>query len=810
MKRHLIGALIVTLIGCSGEQGPQGEQGPAGEQGPRGEQGPPGMDGMDGDPGDDGEDGEDGEQGPAGPSGALNVNLAAEEVDELTVTLDSVELGAMSMVEFTVVDGAGRGAVGLAAGASGNVRFSLAKLQEPAGQGDPTSWQSMVNRTRGDGNDAVLQPTYDRTGDLIDHQDGTYVYTFDNDLTAQTNPIDGTPIPFEPTKTHRLVLQVSGRVNGNRLPPVNAVMDLVPDGSDVMDRRDIIATENCNECHRGIVAHGSRYDAGYCVVCHNTNMGTVGTDLALADMSYMTHAIHGAGYREARGGPDYELGGDNFSEVTYPQDLRHCQKCHSMSDETPQGDNWKNWANKNSCGGCHENDNYNAHIASQNDNLLCNTCHGENSSVSLCGPSSNESCAVVSLHRTVNPTTNNPEVPPGVSEIEYDIQGLTIDAQNRANIVFRVLRDGTPLDLLNLPADLTRGPSFLLAYALPQDGIDEPIDYNNLGQDSAQPPSVSVADLIDGSEGTLSAGDAMGYHTAITNYQFPAGSTLRSVTLQGYWTQTGVPGLGDVPRHAISVVATADGDTARREIVSSEKCADCHEWFEAHGGNRVYEVQACAVCHNPNLTSSGRTTDPAGIDADLAASLEATLGDTGVNPADPLLSGPLSGQNPLTWPEESNNLKEMIHAIHASDARVTDYAFVRLFRGSPRPYNFSHVTFPASTSDCEACHLEGTYDTNLPAGELAGARILPSGTPDDRAALIVARASVPNPEDIVRSPAAGACASCHDNTPALNHMVLNGAYLDGPRAGLIAGNLETCNVCHGTGRSADAVAAHAN
>lgn len=827
-----LGAILaIALAGCAGDKGDTGELGPAGANGtdgvagptgPAGQNGQDGQDGTNGTNGQDGQDGMDGQDGPTGPAGptgapgGLTANLNAEEVSELFVTIDAISLGASSTVDFTVVDGAGRGAIGLLAGnTGGNLRFAVAKLLPAPSNGDPTSWKSMLNRSRGTAPDQVTQATNERDGVLVDNLDGTYTYTFAADLTAQTDPVTGDPVAYEPTLTHRLVIQLSGSRNGFSLPAVNASMDFVPDGSPVTVTRKIIETNNCNECHGKIVAHGSRYDADYCVVCHNTNTGSLGTTDTIADMSFMIHGIHGGGYRAIRGGPDYIIGGDNFAEVTYPQDLRHCRKCHEQSADAPNGDNWKNVPNRNSCGGCHENATYAAHIATQT-NATCALCHGTASTVSLCGPTNDGSCAIEAIHQTVNPTTNNPTIPAGVSTIEYDVSELTVAATGEATILFRVLRDGNSVNVIAPPADLTGGPSFLLAYAMSQDGIDAPADYNNMGSSAAQPPTVSIANLRSGAAGTLTGPDANGYYTAVTSYQFPAGSTMRAVTLQGYFTQTGVPGLGNVARHAIASVKAATGDTARRVIVDSNKCANCHEWFEAHGGNRVFEVQACVMCHNPNLSSSGRTGDPARIDGDtqaeldLIADIETHLAGTGRDPLNPLASGPLDGMNPLTFPEESNNLREMIHGIHASEMRSSDFAFVRIRSNNYYPFNFDEVTFPNDANNCEACHNAGTYDTNLPVGELAGTRIIPSAVPNDRASILAARDTVPNAEDIVSSPSAAACGSCHNNPQALNHMKLNGAYVNGPRSGLIAGNLETCNVCHGAGRTADSGAAHAD
>ena len=41
------------------------------------------------------------------------------------------------------------------------------------------------------------------------------------------------------------------------------------------------------------------------------------------------------------------------------------------------------------------------------------------------------------------------------------------------------------------------------------------------------------------------------------------------------------------------------------------------EVLQAHGGSRVDNAQVCVVCHNPNLSSSGRT-----VDASLTAPAE--------------------------------------------------------------------------------------------------------------------------------------------------------------------------------------------
>ena len=70
----------------------------------------------------------------------------------------------------------------------------------------------------------------------------------------------------------------------------------------------------------------------------------------------------------------------------------------------------------------------------------------------------------------------------------------------------------------------------------------------------------------------------------------------------------------------------------------------------------------------------------------------------------------LDPDDPLTYPEDAQNLKELVHGIHAADDRDRPFQFVR---GPTRQgyYDWSEVTFPrgASTANCALCHDDGTY-----------------------------------------------------------------------------------------------------
>jgi OmcA/MtrC family decaheme c-type cytochrome len=282
-----------------------------------------------------------------------------------------------------------------------------------------------------------------------------------------------------------------------------------------------------------------------------------------------------------------------------------------------------------------------------------------------------------------------------------------------------------------------------VAYA---DGTDTSIDYNNKGRASAQPASVSILNICNGTSGVMTGPDASGYYTAqITDplAGFPVGSKMRTIGLQGYFTQVS-PALA---RHTISVVKNVTGDTVRRTVIDPAKCASCHEIFEGHGGNRNISAEStginiCVVCHNANLSSSGTTVN-------------------------------------LTYEEATQNLKDMVHSIHAADVRTTPYIHYRAKGGSATKYDWSDVGFPGVISKCETCHVPGTYGA-IPDGALATTDRVGS-TATTPAGVTSLRNTVPNASDLITSPFTSTCIACHDSTLPTDHMTLQGGWIKGIR-----------------------------
>jgi len=806
-----------------------------GAQGTPGTPGTPGKDGNDGKPGDAGAPGANGTSCSVddnldgtktisctdgtnvivrdGAPGAASFSLRAEMPKQLTISITAVTIASPPVLNFFVTDTAGRGATGLVVDgtSASNLRFTLAKLvPAAAGSGDPDRWQSYINRATS----GHTMATYERNGTLVDRGDGRYTYTFATDPATSTDPVSSALIVYDATLTHRVGIQASGSLNSRALPAVNATFDFRPAGGPVTRTRDVVATTSCNECHGTLKAHGGRVDTKYCVTCHNPGLSD-STGLT-GNFGPLVHSIHSASYRKAQevelskapGTFDYVFEGQNFAEVTYPQALNNCLKCHDGTiPSTPQGNNWRAVPTKEACSGCHVEVDFSAPYSQSKhlggpmpNNTTCATpnCHAAEQ--------------IEAQHATEDATPNTPQVitdlqgNPAIN-FSYAIKEVTVNGSNQPVVVFRILKDGAPMTLAASYPDLTGGPSFLVAYAsADQDGVTAPVDYNNKGKKAAQPASVAIANLVNGTQGSLSAPDLEGYYTATLTGSanaaaFPVGATLRAVALQGYFSQKDFFGVGlHLARHAISVEKPVTGDPARREIVDNAKCSNCHEWFLGHGGNRVYSTDVCVMCHVPNLTSSGRglnlTTHPNawGVNEHPTTGFDAAA--------------------PLSWPEESMSFKTLIHSTHASAVRSAPFTFVRdRCSGSGGTscvyyYDLSEVTFPGVLNNCETCHKPGTYSTNLPDGVFMTTDVTTTGNDTSSANVQTARSSVPNATDLATTPVAAACVGCHDSQIAKSHMEGHGAFVQASRS-TTSDYVETCSLCHGPGRLADVALMHA-
>ena len=633
-------------------------------------------------------------------------------------------------------------------------RFYLAKLvpgptYPASGTAEPDVWVRTVSGERVHGN-------------LTQVDANSFSYQFGYNVLAADNAY-----------THRVGVYTSG-VTGETTR--FATTDVVPNGSAVTLTRNIVTTAACQQCHDplgggDVVFHsGARNTAESCGLCHRTVQGTrdntvlnynpetgVLEGTGQAYYPYMVHKIHAA--------KEWVFHGKDYSEVTYPQDIRNCTTCHKGAD----GEDWKNKPSIVGCGSCHDTVNFVTganHLGGATaNNQFCALCHTPT--------------AIDGYHATENSTPNNPQLPAGLAKFEYSISSVTVNASNQAVVNFSIKKNGTAVNLKDNTAltGFTFGPSFLVAYA---NNVTNPKDYSNFGKSVGQPASVTLASLLS----TLTSTDNVTFTATLTAQPFPAGAKMRAIALQGYFTQTNVDVDGDgtndsVGRHTPSVEKAVTGDAVRRVIIKSgynattgqpEGCLECHEIFEGHGGNRVNNVQVCVMCHNPSLTSSGRTIDPAGsspINPDIVA---------------------LYGSDPLAYPEVPNNFKDMIHGIHARAERDPAYPFVDIRNRTSGGVagvlvNGAEITWPGNLKNCNKCHIGTSFAADLPTGvDFSTAKITTGVAGETRTDITGARATVANSTDLVTSPIVGACGMCHNSDTARSHFVLNGGDVQATRS----------------------------
>jgi len=687
------------------------------------------------------------------------------EATQIEATISNVSINSAPIVQFRLKDGNGRPIIGLPRSA---LSFMIAKLI-PGTDGNASHWQSYLVRSEtadGAAPDVLASASQASSepgsaGSLQDNNDGSYVYFFATDITTLPD------VPYEPTLTHRVSLQVRGFV-----PVRNPVYTFRPSdrATTGLYTRDIVKTENCNVCHEALEHHGGvRRDTRTCVLCHNP--GTTDQDSGnTVDFKVMIHRIHrGENLPSVVSGESYVIYGfeeeeHDFSHVALPQDIRNCTVCHDGSDpDTPDGDNWLTVPTREACGSCHDDIDFvtgaghsEANFAATNAD--CTICHSEGGFV---GPI-DESHALLAQR--------------AAAAFQFNILGVTGTGPGGYPAVTFSVSDPTNADARY---DIQQHPAFTQGGGNSRIGVDigwQTADFNNTGSQSATASSGTPAQPItlDPLFGkSVKTGDNI--FTVTSTVPIPAtvsGSGI--VAIEGH-PAADVDGDGAVDwipvKSATQFFAITDMAAApRRQVVDLVKCQNCHQSLSLHGNNRTDDLNLCVTCHNPNATDINRRV-AAGIDA----------------------SNSLDGKD-----EQATDFKRMIHMLHAGSRRENGLV-VYGYGGSVN--DFGDVVFPGHLNNCETCHRSGTY---YPLGPGVQATTIDTGA--DR--------STPY-DDINISPTAAVCSACHDSSLAQAHMEQNGGAFDvvqgadGIMVSMSRGAItETCAVCHGPGRLGDIKAVH--
>lgn len=456
--------------------------------------------------------------------------------------------------------------------------------------------------------------------------------------------------------------------------------------------------------------------------------------------------------------------------------------------------------------------------------------------------------------------SNTSRLPAGAIKVSYEIQTVdtvvdAVDATKKhPRMVFRMLQNGVakPLNVFATTAvnpatgskeiwdNFMGAPSVYFVYALPQDGIASPADFNA----SASAYLRSLWNGVAAAAGTLTGPDANGFYTAVLtgtvipdtakmltgglgySYSVKAQMPLTQTNLDAYPAKAATAGgltagmpnaSGGLIVIAPNVQKVATGFTGRRAIVEDARCNACHQELGTftedafHAGQRN-DGTTCSWCHTPNRASSGWSADSASF----------------------------------------------VHAIHAGNKRSVDFNWHAISTTE----NFSSVKYPGILAQCETCHVPGSYDfsstasaaaapnrlyrtvatgvfnatatptlgctvtaTNLCLGlnELGIASLSPYVDSSNTvnygngfsASAATGTTTAAAATSLVISPITTVCFSCHDNetAPAAGrlaaapHMRDNHGSIYAPRAGALA-NPEQCLLCHGPGQLADIKVMH--
>lgn len=798
-----------------------------------------------------------GTNGAVSPSTGINIAIKPNGV----VT----KPGEPIAVRFTVKDDRGFPidlALGKAAGTySVNTpiapRFSLSYFTTTGGVVSPLS---VLTKTGTPPQPTAYNPlgTAPGHGTLVENGFGAgdYTYAFPTETTAS----GAVAVGYDTTKldeTHVLWIQATRQtdlvfqLNANTAYAANLPYYFVPSGAHESAKREIVTAAACNGCHAkfkaetttsGVFHGGGRVDGTYCNVCHNP--GRVSNPAA--DSASFVHRIH-------NGAMTTDANLFHGIRATYPQDVRNCDACHG---DAAQGQQIQTNPTQIACKGCHDYvafDNSASafcnlagqiardsdgrplpcnHVGGPQPDSACATCHGPGRTFAttryhnpVVKPDPNNAWLVPGGNANTNAAymAASGVVPAGADVIAYDVKSVdavddaAIAPNKRPQITFKLKRNGSdvvfppfvPGVTTELMANFVGSPSVYFAFAVPQDGIAKPADFN--ASASGYIKKIWDSTASGAGAGTMTGPDASGYYTIrLTGVQIPPTATMLTgglgytysltsapplvqTNLQAFPWQPNVPADGKaqggliVPAPNVWKVAT--GFAGRRAIVDVNKCNACHGLLGVSPGGSFHAGQrndapTCSFCHTPNRTSAG-------------------------------------------WAASS---KYAIHAIHAGRKRTVPFTWHAAAAGP----GYDEVEFPGTLNTCTTCHIPNTFDFTNPSNLAAvqnmelttvatgkfnsdplqnstyftvSPYVVADNTLDygpgfafNAATAAVTEASGTN---LVLSPLTAACSACHDSSIAISHMRSNGGVFYGPRATALAnGPTEQCLICHGPGRVA--------
>jgi OmcA/MtrC family decaheme c-type cytochrome len=848
-----------------------------------------------------------GPPGPPGPSTAPDGGasapttsiaygaMTAQELQDskmvMEITSVTIPADGRPVVNMKITERHGSGVKGIPV--SGNVtwRFAMLKLATGVNGSVNTSWVSYMAP-----NDHSASNTESASAaNFTDNGDGTYVYRFAQNVTAGVN---GAGTSYDPASVHRLAVLLSE--SNTAFTPINLVKEFVPlTGADVTGQNDKVDQNACLECHttfRGIAGAtgdlgdgqfhgGSRFDVRTCVSCHNDqrkfkftqstgpDFPTLAADATwsgdlqvvnsetVMNFPVFVHRIH-MGQRATLTGGTY-AGYERPYNVTFPQDVRNCVKCHQAP--AALADNYKNQPSRRACGACHDDISFaspappgrRVHTggAQANDGncLLCHSAGAPAGDI----PSSHVPVSPPNPNNIYNPAATAPTgntnaawvaavgaVPAGASVVTYEVKSAStwIDASvtpnvTRPQIVFRILLDSAavifpvPNGTNELIPNFVGGPSAYFVFAVPEDNKTTPADFNatgsayirniwnNTGTCSNVPATATTTPT---GAGILSAPDTAGFYTLQLTCVIVDPNAKMLTGGIGYTYSLGSAQIAPVPNFVNHNQPFTQINMPKYPYTPNDPANPGRSGGQGGLVVPAPDKSIAATGFSPRRAVVA-TTKCQGCHESLGVGPDFHAGQRNESATCNWCHNP--NQNRSGW---AGNEKDMVHSIHGAEKRGVHFTWHQV---SPTD-GYWLTTYPAILNICTMCHLDGTFDFSTSDAQAALPNMLVSTTTTGTVATPPAAGTSPYAPpgaygagfsynaltgvttqgaatNLVTTPIMAACSACHDSTSAIDHMQTNGGQFWVTRSSVPANPQgEQCLVCHGPNRIAAIALVH--
>jgi OmcA/MtrC family decaheme c-type cytochrome len=773
-------AAAIFLAACSGSTGPTGDAGPAG---------PPGSTGP---------------TGPTGPTCQI-VPMATRLYANITkVSIpNAATTGGIPTITYRLFNDSAltQATTCIGGGSTGYApftpNFTIAKLITDPENPNTQMWQSYINKSFENAASVASAEGGHNSypGVLVDNGDGSCSYTYQADLSKVVTPTSTAAVTeaYEPNANTRFGMQNNPTDPDATHPAFDGTVTVLASSGGIVssDPRELVTQAACNACHFQVAHHGAkRLSVSFCVSCHN--QGTPDPDPTSVnsvslDMAVMIHKIHQGSQLPSVTSVDLNgvalppssttgtiiINGTDYTSVIFPQSTGNCAVCHSVPPPTTGNDYWKTQASVEACGACHDRTWFTSvtpptgwvlHTGSVQADGSCVNCHGA-------GLAAN----AAAVH------TVTPPAPKSV----LTINSVAGAAGQALNVAFSVTdpQSGLPQDLATDALWTTSGARLVFDFGYT---VQPGEDWTNTGSGATtgfgstvpggspapgQPLSFDVLAGLKATPATVTK-NADGGYAFTTAFDLPASAVGSGVAVLEGHPETGTT---ELPVRTDSLFFAITDTTAqpRRSVVDIQKCDVCHGVLSLHGSNRTDNINACVTCHNTEATDVTQRPQPA-----------STLGIDGKT-------------------EQAIDFATMIHGIH--DAQIVVYSFTGTPPGvgPPSPTDYRNLLFPEGNSvhHCDICHNDANP---FPAADTIG---IVNGVTQ------ITLDSANQATYLRTTTTMAVCSSCHTESDALDHMLLNGGAPSLTQAAINsavpgAAGVEACTVCHSSGSAFDPAIFH--